>query len=88
MVMPFATLVDNIVVRGQVAGLACEEWLDETSGHELQQLIVVSANRAIHREFLYYAKRKELKGELAYMFFNKCYIAFTNMLYREWLHKL
>jgi hypothetical protein len=46
-VVPFAALVDDIVVRGQAAGLQCEEWKDEKSGHELQQLIIVSADRAI-----------------------------------------
>jgi superfamily II DNA helicase RecQ len=43
-VVPFTALVDDIVVRGQAAGLQCEEWKDEKSGHELQQLIVVSAD--------------------------------------------
>ena len=46
-VVPFATLVDDIVVRGQTAGLQCEEWKDKSSSHELQQLIVVSADRAV-----------------------------------------
>jgi len=43
----FAALVSDIVVRGQRAGLQCEEWKDEKSGHELQQLIVVSTDQAI-----------------------------------------
>jgi replicative superfamily II helicase len=33
MVVPFAALVDDIVVRGQVARLHYKEWLDES--HEL-----------------------------------------------------
>src|SRR5436309_12126238 len=41
-VVPFAALVDDIIERGP-AGLDCEEWISEKSGHELQQLIVVSA---------------------------------------------
>jgi superfamily II DNA or RNA helicase len=80
-VVPFAALVDDIVVRGQAAGLTYEEWLDETSGHELQQLIVVSTDRAVRREFLHYTKGKELKGELAYVFFDECHVAFTDILY-------
>ena len=52
--MLFATLVDDIVVRGQAAGLQCEEWQDEQFGHELQQLVVVSADRAVQGEFLHY----------------------------------
>lgn len=54
-VVPFAALVDDIVVRGQAAGLQCEEWRDEKSGYELQQLIVVSADQAIQGRFLHYA---------------------------------
>lgn len=50
-VVPFAALVDDIVQRGQAAGLHCEEWLNENSGHELQQLIVVSADRAVQGGF-------------------------------------
>jgi hypothetical protein len=34
-VVPFAALVDDIIVRSQAARLRCEEWRDETSGHEL-----------------------------------------------------
>jgi len=35
-VVPFAALVDDIIERGQAAGLHCEEWTGERSGHELQ----------------------------------------------------
>ena len=34
-VVLFAALVDDIIERGQAAGLHCEEWVDEKSGHEL-----------------------------------------------------
>ena len=51
-VVPFAALVDDIVVRGQAVGLQCKEWRDAGSKHELQQLIVVSADRVVYREFL------------------------------------
>lgn len=44
-VVPFAALVDDIIILGQAAGLYCEEWTSEKSGHELEQLIVVSADR-------------------------------------------
>ena len=33
-VVPFAALVDNIVSRGEAAGLDCEEWVNEGSGNE------------------------------------------------------
>jgi superfamily II DNA helicase RecQ len=64
-VVPFAALVDDIVARGQAAGLQREEWMDEKSGHELQQLIVVSADQAVQSKFLHYAKGLELSGQLA-----------------------
>jgi superfamily II DNA helicase RecQ len=87
-VVPFAALVDDIVVRGQAAGLTCEEWRDERSGHELQQLIVVSADRAVQGEFLHYAKGLELSGQLAHVFFDECHVAFTDTSYRQWLREL
>jgi superfamily II DNA helicase RecQ len=87
-VVPFAALVDDIVVRGQAAGLHCEEWLDENSGHELQQLIVVSADRAVQGKFLHYAKGLELSGQLAHVFFDECHVAFTDTSYRKRLREL
>lgn len=87
-VVPFAALVDDIIERGQAAGLQCEEWIDETSGHELQQLIVVSADRAVQGTFLHYAKGLELDGQLAHVFFDECHVVFTDTSYRERLRHL
>jgi superfamily II DNA or RNA helicase len=74
MVVPFAALVDDIIERGQAAGLHCEEWINEKSGHELQQLILVSADRAVNGEFLHYAKEMELEGQLAHVFFDEVHV--------------
>jgi superfamily II DNA or RNA helicase len=87
-VVLFAALVDDIVVQGQAAGLQCKEWLDENSGHELQQLVMVSADRAVQGRFLHYAKGLELSGQLAHVFFDKCHVAFTDTLYQERLREL
>jgi superfamily II DNA or RNA helicase len=87
-VVPFAALVDDIIVRGQTAGLQCEEWRNEKSGHELQQLIVVSADRAVSGDFLHYAKGLELSRQLAHVFFDECHVAFTDTSYRERLREL
>jgi superfamily II DNA helicase RecQ len=87
-VVPFAALVDDIIERGQAAGLHCEEWINEKSGHELQQLIVVSADRAVNGEFLHYAKGLELEGQLAHVFFDEVHVAFTDTSYRERLREL
>jgi len=87
-VVPFAALVDDIIIRGRAAGLQCEEWKDERSGHELQQLIVVSADRAVQGEFKHYAQGLALSGQLAHMFFDECHVAFTDTSYRERLRQL
>jgi superfamily II DNA helicase RecQ len=87
-VVPFAALVDDIVDRAEKGGLKCEEWLDETSGHELQQLIVVSADRAVSGGFLHYAKGLELQGQLAVVFFDECHVAYTDTSYRARLREL
>jgi superfamily II DNA helicase RecQ len=87
-VVPFAALVDDVVVRAQAARLQCEEWKDEKSGHELQQSIVVSADRAVHETFLQYAQSLISKGQLAHMFFDECYVAFTDTSHRERLRQL
>jgi superfamily II DNA helicase RecQ len=87
-VVPFAALVDNIISRGEAAGLDCEEWVNKQSGHKLQQLIVVSADRAVQGAFLHYAKGLELDGQLAHVFFNECHVAFTDTSYQERLREL
>jgi hypothetical protein len=82
-VVPFAVLVDDMVDCGQKAGLAYEEWLGPDSYNEMQQLVVISADRAVIREFRYYAKGLELNKQLAYMFFDKSHVAFTDISYRK-----
>jgi hypothetical protein len=49
---------------------------------------VVSADQAVQGEFLYYAKGLELEGQLAHVFFDEVYIAFTDISYRERLREL
>ena len=87
-VVPFAALVNNIIVQGQAAGLQSKEWRDDKSGYELQQFIVVSVDQAVQGEFLHYAKAWELSKQLAQVFFNKCYVAFTDTSYQERLQAL
>jgi hypothetical protein len=54
----------------------------------LQQLIIVSTDQAVQGRFLHYAKGLELSRQLAHVFFDKCYVAFTNTLYQERLQEL
>jgi superfamily II DNA helicase RecQ len=87
-VVPFAALVDDVVDRARKGGLQCEEWLDETFDHKLQQLVVVSADRAVSEGFLHYAKGLELHGQLAHVFFDECHVAFTDTSYQARLQEL
>jgi hypothetical protein len=87
-VVPFTALVDDIIDRGQKAGLHCEEWLGPDSCGELQQLVVVGADRAVSEGFGHYAKGLELNQQLAHMFFDECHVAFTDTSYRERLREL
>lgn len=88
-VVPFAALVDNIIVRGRAAGLTCGEWRDSGSyGGELRQLTVVSADRAAQEGFLHYAQGLALHGELAHIFFDECHVAITDTSYRTRLRAL
>jgi superfamily II DNA helicase RecQ len=87
-VVPFAALIDDTVSHAQKGGLLCQEWVDKTSGHELLQLIVVSADRAVTGDFLHYTKGLDLKGQLAHVFFDECHVALTDTSYRERLRDL
>jgi hypothetical protein len=87
-VVPFVVLVDDIIDCGQKAGLACEEWLGPDSYGEMQQLVVISADQAVTREFRHYAKGLELNKQLAHMFFNKSHVAFTDVSYWKQLQEL
>jgi superfamily II DNA helicase RecQ len=87
-VVPFATLVDDIVDRACKARLQCQEWKDEKSMNGLPQLIIVSADRAVTGEFLQYAKGLDLERQLAYVFFDECHVAFIDTSYRARLREL
>ena len=87
-VSPFAQLVDDMVDRGKKSGLQCEEWTHGDFSGELQQLVIVSADRAVSGEFLHYAKGLELNGQLAHVFFDECHVALTDTSYRERLREL
>jgi len=87
-VVPFRALVDDVVKRGQAARLQCQEWVDESSSGELQQLVVVSADRAVRPEFLHYATGLQEHHQLAMVFFDECHVAITDTSYRARLREL
>jgi superfamily II DNA helicase RecQ len=87
-VVPFRALVDDIIVRGFSHGLDCEEWIHEGSCHDIQQLVIVSADQAVSPEFLHWAKGLELHEQLAHVFFDEGHVAFTDRSYRTKLRDL
>jgi hypothetical protein len=54
----------------------------------LPQLLIISADRAVKSDFLYFAKKLKLNKQLAYVFFNECYVAIIDILYCARLRKL
>lgn len=87
-VVPFAALVDDVIKRGEEAGLNCEEWRDENSGGEFGPLIVGSADGAVQGEFLHYAVGLQQHRQSACVFFDECHVGFTDTWYRARLREL
>ena len=87
-VVPFAQLVADMVQRALDCGLSCIEWRDENSSQEMEQLVVVSADRAVSSEFLNYAQGLVQGRALAHLFLDECHVAITDTSYRERLRKL
>ncbi len=54
----------------------------------LLQLLIVSADRAVDGDFLYFAKGLELNKQLAHVFFDECHVAVTDTSYRAKLQEL
>ena len=87
-VVPFVQLIADIVQRALDCGLSCVEWQNANSSRELEQLVVVSADRAASDSFLHYARGLELGGLLAHLFFDECHVAVTDTSYRKQLRQL
>lgn len=79
--VPLSALIDDVISRASANEPNCEQWIDHLSGHKLCQLIVVSADRAVSRKFLFYAQQLLRHQQLAYMFFDESYVAFTDISY-------
>jgi hypothetical protein len=50
--------------------------------------VIVSADVAVKGDFLHYARGLELAGRLKAVFFNKCYVFFTDTFYWQKLREL
>lgn len=94
--MPFAALVDDLVLRAEQMSsgsgggyqLTCQEWTHAGSIQTLPQLVIVSADRAVQGEFLHFAQGLQLHKQLAYLFFDECHVALTDTSYRVRLQRL
>jgi hypothetical protein len=87
-VVPFAALVDDLITRARGYQLTCEEWQWQRQWVLLPQLLIVSADRAVEGDFLYFAKGLELHKQLAHVFFDECHVAVTDTSYRAKLREL
>jgi hypothetical protein len=50
--------------------------------------VIVSADVAVKGDFLHYARGLELASQLKAVFFDKCYVFFTNTSYQQKLREL
>jgi hypothetical protein len=50
--------------------------------------VIVSADVAVKGDFLHYARGLKLAGRLKTVFFNECYVSFTDIFYRQKLREL
>lgn len=87
-IVRFTALVQDLLYRGRGHGLHCEEWQWQRSWKVLPQLLIVSADRAVDRDFLHFAKGLELNRQLAHVFFDECHVAVTDTSYRAKLRQL
>jgi superfamily II DNA helicase RecQ len=87
-VVPFAALVDDLIIRARGHQLTCEEWQWQRQWKLLPQLLIVSADRAVEGDFLHFAKGLELNKQLVHVFFDECHVAVTDTSYRAKLREL
>jgi hypothetical protein len=82
-VVLYTALVDDLCSSAIAAEVDYKHWNRDYTNGELYALVVVSANIAINNNFLYYARRLKLAGQLKAIFFDEGYIAFINTSYQK-----
>ncbi|KAH6982546.1 P-loop containing nucleoside triphosphate hydrolase protein, partial [Ilyonectria destructans] len=92
-VVPFVSLVQDLVTRAQEFGIDCMEWKSDTdTGREERQrdarLVVVSADVAVSEGFTVYMESIRSRGLLDRIFFDECHVVVTDVGYRERLGSL
>ncbi|KAH6953657.1 P-loop containing nucleoside triphosphate hydrolase protein [Fusarium avenaceum] len=90
-VVPFVSLVQDLVIRAGELGIDCMEWKSDIDREERQRdvrLVVVSADVAVGEGFTVYIESIRARGLLERIFFDECHTVITDVGYRERLGQL
>ncbi|EXK24343.1 hypothetical protein FOMG_18921 [Fusarium oxysporum f. sp. melonis 26406] len=90
-VVPFVSLVQDLVTRARELGIDCMEWKSDIDREERQRdarLVVVSADVAVSEGFTAYVESIRVRGLLERIFFDECHTVITDVGYRERLGQL
>lgn len=90
-VVPFVSLVQDLVMRARELGIDCTEWKSDIDREERQRdarLVVVSADVAVSEGFTVYVESIRARGLLERIFLDECHTVITDVGYRERLGQL
>ncbi|KAJ4009377.1 hypothetical protein NW761_015236 [Fusarium oxysporum] len=87
-VVPFVSLVQDLVLRARKLGIDCMEWrsnIDQERDERQRdaRLVVVSADMAVSKGFTAYVESIRGQGLLERVFFDECHTAIMDVSYRE-----
>ncbi|KAJ9413909.1 hypothetical protein QL093DRAFT_2594845 [Fusarium oxysporum] len=87
-VVPFVSLVQDLVLRARELGIDCMEWRSDIDQEREERqrdarLIVVSADVAVSEGFTAYVESIRGRGLLERVFFDECHTAIMDVSYRE-----
>ncbi|KAG4268970.1 hypothetical protein FPRO04_14790 [Fusarium proliferatum] len=81
-VVPFISLVQDLVTRARELGIDCMEWKSDIDREERQRdarLVVVSADVAVSEGFTAYVESIRVRGLLERIFFDECHTVITDV---------
>ncbi|EXL40286.1 hypothetical protein FOCG_17174 [Fusarium oxysporum f. sp. radicis-lycopersici 26381] len=87
-VVPFVSLVQDLVLRARELGIDCMEWRSDIDQEREERqrdarLVVVSADVAVSEGFTAYVESIRGRGLLERVFFDECHTAIMDVSYRE-----
>jgi superfamily II DNA helicase RecQ len=87
-VVPFVSLVQDLVLRARELGIDCMEWRSDIDQERDERqrdarLVVVSADVAVSEGFTAYVESIRGRGLLERVFFDECHTAIMDVSYRE-----